>query len=78
MLISKELKQSVNLDDFIERMKEKDIKVFKGRGISFIDDKKMKVKGSEIGFSLQKIQKKLDHSLTDYLQEKNIKQRKTY
>jgi DNA-binding transcriptional MerR regulator len=32
----------------------------KGRGISFIDDKKVKVKGSEVGFSLAKIEKVLE------------------
>jgi len=31
--------------------------VIKGRGISFIDDKKVKIKGSEVGFSLANIEK---------------------
>lgn len=35
-------------------------KVIKGRGISFIDDKKVKIKGSEVGFSLAKIEKILN------------------
>lgn len=39
------------------RMKELGYSVIKGRGISFIDDKKVKVKGSDIGFSLMKIEK---------------------
>jgi hypothetical protein len=30
--------------------------VLKGKGISFIDDKKVKIKGSEVGFSLSKIE----------------------
>ena len=33
--------------------------VLKGRGISFIGDKKVKIKGSEAGFSLMKIEKTL-------------------
>ena len=32
-------------------------RVLKARGISFIDDKKVKIKGSEVGFSLMKIEK---------------------
>jgi hypothetical protein len=33
--------------------------VIKGRGISFIDDKKVKTKGSEVGFSLSRIEQVL-------------------
>lgn len=43
--------------EFEKRMKELGYKVIKSRGISFIDDKKVKVKGSEVGFSLAKIEK---------------------
>ncbi|WP_436489896.1 hypothetical protein [Chitinophaga sp. ARDCPP14] len=35
-------------------------KVIKGRGIAFIDDKKVKIKGSEVGFSLAKIERILN------------------
>jgi hypothetical protein len=38
-------------------MKDLGYKVLNGRGISFIDNKKVKLKGSEIGFSLAKIEK---------------------
>jgi len=41
-------------------MKSLGYQIVKGRGISFIDDKKVKVKGSEVGFSLMKIEKILD------------------
>jgi hypothetical protein len=42
---------------FERQMKDLGYQVIKGRGISFVDDKKVKVKGSEIGFSLAKIEK---------------------
>jgi len=38
-------------------MKEKNYAVLKSRGIAFIDDKKVKIKGSEVGYSLQTIGK---------------------
>jgi hypothetical protein len=38
-------------------MKALGYQVLKGRGISFIDDKKVKIKGSEVDFSLMKIEK---------------------
>jgi len=41
-------------------MQSKGYKVIKGRGISFIDDKKVNIKGSEVGYSLQKIQQDLN------------------
>ncbi len=38
-------------------MQKPGYQVLKGRGISFIDSKKVKVKGSEVGFSLANINK---------------------
>lgn len=49
-----------NYEQFEQRMKEKGYEITKGRGISFTDEKKVKVKGSEVGYSLQKIEKILD------------------
>jgi hypothetical protein len=49
-----------NLDHFTRIMQSKGYKVIKGRGISFIDDKKVKIKGSEVGYSLQKIEQRLE------------------
>lgn len=54
---------ATDLSDFIRRMELRKIKVIKSRGISFIDDKKMKVKGSEVGYSLSTIEKILSHPL---------------
>ncbi|MBA3829950.1 MAG: relaxase/mobilization nuclease domain-containing protein [Taibaiella sp.] len=45
---------------FEQHMKALGYKVIKARGICFIDDKKVKIKGSEVGFSLAKIEKILD------------------
>lgn len=42
---------------FERQLKGLGYQIVKGRGISFIDIKKVKVKGSEIGFSLAKIEK---------------------
>jgi hypothetical protein len=44
-------------------MEQQKIQVIKSRGVSFIDDKKMKVKGSEVGYSLSTIEKILSHSI---------------
>ena len=55
--IRQTLKDVTNYPDFEKKMTELGYKVIKGRGISFIDDKKVKIKGSEVGFSLMKIEK---------------------
>jgi predicted RNA binding protein with dsRBD fold (UPF0201 family) len=41
-------------------MKEKGYEIIKGRGISFADEKKVKVKGSEVNYSLQTIERILE------------------
>ena len=51
---------SKDLEQFTRTMQSKGYKVIQGRGISFIDDKKVKIKGSEVGYSLQKIQQDLN------------------
>ena len=51
------LLKSASFQQFVLLMKEKNYLVIKGRGITFIDDKKMYVKGSKIGFSLQTIER---------------------
>jgi DNA-binding transcriptional MerR regulator len=55
--IQKTLQQVDNYQQFEQVMKAMGYQVLKGRGISFIDDKKVKLKGSEVGFSLMKIEK---------------------
>ena len=53
-------RNSKDLEQFVRIMQSKGYKVIKGRGISFIDDKKVKIKGSEVGYSLQKIEQRLE------------------
>jgi hypothetical protein len=45
--------------EFENAIKNKGYDIIKARGISFLDPKKVKVKGSEVGYSLQKIEKLL-------------------
>ncbi|MEP6683597.1 MAG: relaxase/mobilization nuclease domain-containing protein [Parafilimonas sp.] len=54
--IRKTIHKSKSLDHFVAMMQAQGYKVIKGRGISFIDDKKVKIKGSEVDYSLQKIE----------------------
>ncbi|ODS72255.1 MAG: hypothetical protein ABS46_20975, partial [Cytophagaceae bacterium SCN 52-12] len=49
--------QSVNsYDDFKAKMERLGYKLIKARGIAFVDSKKVRIKGSEVGFSLRKIE----------------------
>jgi hypothetical protein len=60
--IQQTLKYSRSYLGFERQMQDLGYKVLKGRGISFIDEKKVKIKGSEIGFSLAKIEKILSQN----------------
>lgn len=55
--IQQVLKTTKNYPQFEEKMTALGYQVLKGRGISFTDQKKVKIKGSEVGFSLAKIEK---------------------
>ena len=57
------LLQSIDFAHFNRLLKQSGITIIKGRGISFVDDKKMKVKGSDIGYSLATVEKILKQSL---------------
>ena len=52
-----------NFTDFIRKMEQRQVQVYKSRGISFTDDKKMHIKGSDLGYSLRTIEKILSYSL---------------
>ena len=52
-----------NFTDFIRKMEQRQVQVYKSRGISFTDNKKMRVKGSELGYSLSTIEKIMGYSL---------------
>ncbi|GAA0524818.1 relaxase/mobilization nuclease domain-containing protein [Chitinophaga japonensis] len=62
--LQKDIRQTLtevsHFSEFVDRMKELGYTVIKGRGISFIDDKKVKTKGSEVGFSLSRIEQILN------------------
>ncbi|WP_127125414.1 relaxase/mobilization nuclease domain-containing protein [Pseudoflavitalea rhizosphaerae] len=68
--------------EFERKMQELGYKVIKGRGISFIDKKKVKIKGSEVGFAWAKIEKilaikqQLEMKVTEQkLYEKSVEQK---
>ena len=54
--IQRTLKEVSHYSEFEQKMKALGYKMIKGRGICFIDDKKVKIKGSEVGFPLMKIE----------------------
>ncbi len=57
------LYKSKNYEDFQIAVKEKGYQVIKTRGISFLDDKGVKFKGSEIAYSLMRIEKIFEKKL---------------
>ena len=67
------LAKAKHYEDFASRMQSLGYKIIKGRGITFIDDKKVVVKGSELGYSLMTIEKTLQLK-----QQRNIKQEKLH
>lgn len=54
------LQHVTTYQEFERKMKSLGYSVLKGRGISFIDDKNVKIKGSEVGFSLSTIERVLE------------------
>ena len=58
------LLKSKTFNEFESLMKQKNCEVIKGRGVAFRDEKKMYAKGSELGYSLSKIEKILQLTLT--------------
>jgi len=55
--IQSSLVKSSSLEKFISSIKKDGYSVIKGRGIAFIDSKKVSTKGSEIGYPLSKIER---------------------
>ncbi|MES2328773.1 MAG: relaxase/mobilization nuclease domain-containing protein [Bacteroidota bacterium] len=55
--------QSRSYTEFEDQMKQKGYEVIRGRGIAFRDEKKMYAKGSELGYSLGRIEQILQQSL---------------
>jgi len=58
-VIAQSLKSSKDFEEFAGKIKANSYQIIKGRGISFIDKQAVKVKGSELGFSMEKINRQL-------------------
>ena len=65
--IKQSLKEAKHYDDFAKKMQALGYQIIKARGITFIDDKKVKVKGSDLGYSLATIEKLLQRNQTQDL-----------
>ncbi|MBO9150763.1 relaxase/mobilization nuclease domain-containing protein [Chitinophaga sp. GCM10012297] len=57
--VSKAVLEAKDFNSFLSLMKLSGYEVDKGRGIAFVDAQKVRMKGSEIGYSLQSIRGKL-------------------
>jgi hypothetical protein len=68
--IQQSLRTAKTYEQSEQKMKALGYEVLKSRGIAFIDEKKVKFKGSEVGFSLMKIEKIL--ALKELLNQKEI------
>lgn len=62
--IQQTLQTVTTFPQFDERMKALGYKVLKARGICFIDEKKVRIKGFEVGFPIAKIEKILSYKHT--------------
>ncbi len=71
--IKEALKDCYHFNQFEQRMKEKRYQIIKGRGISFADEKKVKVKGSEVNYSLQTIEQIIERQrvLASFIVKRN-------
>jgi hypothetical protein len=74
--IKNDIKQSLNgafsYDEFAQKLQALGYQIVKGRGITFIDNKKVKVKGSELGYSLHTIEKLLQQKQEKKLKPENL------
>lgn len=69
------IKQLKNYPQFEQSMKQHGYKIEKGRGIAFTDNKGVRIKGSEVGYSLSVIEKILSQQLgqvNKFLQKKAL------
>lgn len=67
--IKQSLSQSKSYLEFENRMKQSGYEVIRGRGIAFQDKQKVYVKGSEVGYSLTTIEKKLQLMLKQNIEK---------
>ena len=73
--IRESLSACKNYDEFEQLMKEKKYQVIKARGIAFIDNKKVYVKGSELGYSLKTIERILEENKLILISTKHFNQK---
>lgn len=64
--VEKALQSSLTIEQFKATLESQNYQVIKSRGISFIDPKKVVVKGSSIGFSLSKIETTILKNIKSY------------
>lgn len=69
------LSASLSIDEFQQRLKKENVITKIGRGIIFIDDKKMRVKGSELNFSLSKITASIQKNIQEQKQKEEQKRK---
>jgi len=55
--IGEALKDSRSYSEFEQKIRDQGYRVDKGRGVAFEDDKKVRIKGSEVGYSLSNIER---------------------
>jgi len=72
--IKQSLSASKSYGQFERQMKTLGYQVLKGRGISFLDNKGVKVKGSEVGYSLMRIEQVLAHKAVMQHENKSFQQ----
>lgn len=70
--IKNALSQSEDYAAFAQEMKAKGYRIIQGRWISVVDDKKLKVKGSAVNFSLQTMKKNIRKTGKDSNKKENI------
>ncbi len=68
--IRQALEGTRNYAEFQRKIQEKGYQVDKGRGIAFEDEKKVRIKGSEVGYSLGNIEKILAKNHRESLRQK--------
>lgn len=71
--IKQSLKDAKHYDEFAKKMQALGYQIIKGRGITFIDDKKVKVKGSDLSYSLATIEKLLQRNQSQHLKQETVK-----
>jgi hypothetical protein len=67
--IQEALKGSRSYSEFEQKIRDQGYRVDKGRGIAFEDDKKVRIKGSEVGYSLATIERVLAQNAQIHLRE---------